>query len=120
MSIPYPSSGLFIVLGAYYKKEIAVTLKISNKSGSWCVGKVPASLFSPTRALFSGPPRRPRPAHPPLHPMCYSSGPRAAGRPTLLHFTPIYKLKKFKQTYAKLNISGYVTHKLDFTFFISS
>lgn len=84
--IPYPPYRVFMYLGNLFKKK-SVTLK-SNKIGAWYIGKVPASLFSPTRALFSGPPRRPRPAHPPLHPMCYSSGPRAARRSFIsLQFT---------------------------------
>lgn len=48
---------------------------------------VPASLFSPTRALFSGPPR----AAPFTAPHVLFSTPSRAG--TLLHFTPIYSQK---------------------------
>lgn len=78
-----------------------------------------------TREFVQPHPRTFQWATPPPAPGAPSAAPhvlllRAAGRPTLLHFTPIYKLKKFKQTYAKLNISGYVTYKLNFTIFISS
>lgn len=53
----------------------------------WLQLYVPASLFSPTRALFSEPPR----AAPFAAPHVLFSTPSRAG--TLLHFTPIYNLK---------------------------